>query len=106
MVFLPQIPILIEKVSLESIAGYYLLCINTHTHKPWVIKKVRKSMNSLPKNSFSHTHTALGTFKLFLSSKTLHKLGQIISASQIAALNVGVTIIAKWWERMTMKCAL
>lgn len=31
-------------------------------------KKVRKIMNSLPKKSFSHTHTALGTFRLFLSS--------------------------------------
>lgn len=63
-------------------------------------------MNSVPKNSFSHTHTALGTFKHFLSSLTLHKMGQIISASWIAALNVGVTIIAKWWERLTMKCTL
>lgn len=53
---------------------------------------------SLPppqKKNNSHTHTALGTFKLFLSSLTLHKLGQIISASQRAALKVRVTIYCK-----------
>lgn len=39
VIILLQIPILIEKVSLESIAGFYLLHLNTHTRKPWVIKK-------------------------------------------------------------------
>lgn len=29
----------------------------------------------------------------------------MISARQIAALNIGVTIIAKWWEWMMVKCS-
>lgn len=68
--------------------------------------KVRKIMNYLNNKKNHSLILSLGTFRLFLSSYSLHKLGQIISASLIAALNAGVTIIAKWWEWMTMKCTL
>lgn len=77
-----------RKGQLRKYSQFLLLYLNIHT------SCLKKRFNISSKNHPLRL-TVLGTFKLYLSSSTLCKLGQIISNSWITALKVRVTIYCK-----------
>lgn len=90
-VILIKNPILIEKVSLESIASFY--CFTQDTDTQAIGYKSKKSTIYICQKSDPHILSLFWALSNITWALKLCKLGQIISISQFAALKVeGVAI--------------